>query len=97
MKNGRPMFVRAFSVWMLPALLAVPNGGARETFLSPTFGERAGHPVSTLLPCILILFITRAAIGWITPRGLKDAIVVGPTRRARMRPGTSHRGGERAL
>jgi hypothetical protein len=71
------MTVRAVAVWWLLLLLAVLNGGIRDTWLSPRLGDPIGRAISTLLLCGLILLATWLTIGWIRPTSTGAALRVG--------------------
>ncbi|HEY7682150.1 MAG TPA: hypothetical protein VH879_05870 [Gemmatimonadales bacterium] len=58
------MLRRAFITWFALLGLAILNGSARTVLLIPRYGERAGHVVSTLLLCGLILLVTWLAVPW---------------------------------
>jgi hypothetical protein len=71
------MTVRAVAVWWLLLLLAVLNGGVRDTWLSPRLGDPMGRAISTLLLCGLIFLTTWLTIGWIRPTSTAAALRVG--------------------
>ena len=71
------MILRALAVWLLLLILAVLNGGLRDTQLSPRLGDTVGRGISTLLLCGLIVLATWLTIGWIRPGGSREALVVG--------------------
>jgi hypothetical protein len=71
------MTLRALAVWCLLLLLAVLNGGVRDTWLSPWLGDPIGRAISTLLLCGLIFLATWLTIGWIRPTSSGAALGVG--------------------
>ena len=71
------MVLRALAVWIFLLLLAVLNGGLRESWLVPTFGALRAHQLSPLLLSVLILGATRATIGWVGIGSMREALVVG--------------------
>ena len=71
------MLLRATVIWFLLAFLAILNGAAREAFLRPAFGEAAGHVISTLIFCVVILAVAVIALGWIGPKSPRDALTIG--------------------
>jgi hypothetical protein len=71
------MTLRTLAVWGLLLMLAVLNGGARDTWLSPRLGDPLGRAISTLLLCGLILLATWLTIRWIGPESSKEALGVG--------------------
>src|SRR5689334_7021017 len=55
-------------VWLGFMIVAISNGGLRELLLSPNFGGKIGHLVSTMILCLLILLITLVTMPWIGAR-----------------------------
>jgi hypothetical protein len=54
------VFLYPLGIWLIMAVVAVGNGGLRETVLIPRFGGYIGHVVSTALLVAAILFISFA-------------------------------------
>lgn len=71
------MIFRAVAVWGALLILAVLNGGVRDTWLSPWLGDTVGRALSTLLLCGLILLLSWLTIGWIHPVTAREALTVG--------------------
>ncbi|HTK55561.1 MAG TPA: hypothetical protein VL295_01970 [Gemmatimonadales bacterium] len=71
------MLLRALAVWGLLLLLAVLNGGLRESWLVPALGPLRGHQASTLLLSALILVATRVTFGWLGLGSAREALLVG--------------------
>ncbi|HEX7919010.1 MAG TPA: hypothetical protein VF454_06360 [Gemmatimonadales bacterium] len=71
------MVLRPLAVWGLLLVLAVLNGGLRESWLVPTFGTLRAHQLSTLLLSALILGATWVTFGWLGVRSTREALVVG--------------------
>lgn len=71
------MTLRAVAVWCLLLVLAVVNGGIRDTWLSPSLGDGLGRALSTLSLSGLILLATWLTIGWIRPLSSGDALRIG--------------------
>jgi hypothetical protein len=71
------MALRALAVWFLLLILAVVNGGVRDTWLSPRLGDTVGRAASSLLLSGLILLATWATIGWIRPGSSTQALRLG--------------------
>ena len=69
--------LRALAVWCLLVVLAVLNGGVRDTWISPRLGDPIGRAVSTLMLCGLIFLTTWLTIGWIRPATQANALEVG--------------------
>ena len=71
------MIARALAVWCLLLVLAVANGGLRDTWLSPALGDTAGRAISSVLLSLLILIATWLTIRWIGPTTAGQAVAVG--------------------
>ena len=71
------MILRAVVVWFGLLILAVLNGGVRDTWLSPRLGDTVGRALSTVLLSALILLATWMTIGWIRPAVAGEAVKVG--------------------
>jgi hypothetical protein len=71
------MTLRALAVWCLLLILAVLNGGVRDTWISPRLGDPLGRATSTLMLCGLIFLATWLTIGWIRPTSRDPALGVG--------------------
>jgi hypothetical protein len=69
--------LRALAIWLLLLVLAVLNGGVRDTWLSPRLGDQLGRAASTVTLCGLILLATWLTIGWIRPATARQALAVG--------------------
>ena len=73
------MLARSVLAWLALLVLAILNGGLREVVITPRFGAYAGHVLSTLMLCMLVLALTYAAIGWIGPHDSSAAWTIGVT------------------
>jgi hypothetical protein len=71
------VIVRALAVWGLLLVLAVLNGGVRDTWLSPVLGDTIGRAISSVLLALLILLATWLTIRWIGPTTPGQAMMVG--------------------
>lgn len=71
------MIWKALSVWLGLVVLAIGNGGAREAWITPAVGERAGQLISSLLLATLIVLAAYLTIGWIGPRSSPEAFLIG--------------------
>jgi hypothetical protein len=71
------VIVRALAVWGLLLVLAVLNGGVRDTWLSPVLGDTIGRAISSVLLALLILLATWLTIRWIGPTTQGQARTVG--------------------
>lgn len=76
-KIKRVVTPRALAVWFLLLVLAVLNGGVRDTWLSPRLGDTVGRALSSMLLSGLILLATWLTIGWIRPTTAGEALGVG--------------------
>ena len=68
---------RALTIWLLLLVLAVLNGGVRDTWLTPKLGDPLGRAASTVTLCGLILLAAWLTIGWIRPVTARQALAVG--------------------
>lgn len=64
-------------MWVLLLGAAVLNGGIREALIIPRTGDLAGHAISTVSLCLLILLIGWITVGWISPVSPREAWVIG--------------------
>ncbi|WP_436935163.1 hypothetical protein [Halovenus marina] len=68
--TGQPIRLQVFlaplGVWLVLAVIAVLNGGLRETVLIPRVGEYAGHVISTALLVAAILVVSFLYFQWTT-------------------------------
>ena len=71
------MIGRALLVWFAILILASLNGGVRQAWLIPQFGEAMGRVMSTVALCGLVFLAAWLTIGWIHPVGAGDALRVG--------------------
>src|SRR6185503_15070196 len=71
------MLARALGVWLLLLVLAVLNGGVRDTWLSPALGDTLGRAASSLTLSGLILLLTWLTIGWLRPGSRREALAIG--------------------
>ena len=71
------MIARALAVWSLLLVLAVLNGGVRDTWFTPAVGDTAGRAISSVLLALLILLATWLTIRWIGPTTPGQAMTVG--------------------
>ena len=77
--TSRNLLARALVVWWILLALAVLNGAIREAWIAPRTGDAAAHGISSLMLCVLILILTRLAIGWLRPSTARDAWTIGGT------------------
>lgn len=71
------MILRALAVWGLLLVLAVLNGGVRDTWLSPVLGDTIGRAISSVLLALLIVLATCLTSRWIGPTTPGQAMTVG--------------------
>ena len=58
-------------------MLAIANGGLRAAILIPRFGEQAGHVLSTVILCVIIVTVSWLSMPWLAPRDRGDALRIG--------------------
>lgn len=73
------MLVRALLTWSGLLVLAVLNGGCRESVLVPRLGRALAQGLSTIMLSLFILALGWVATPWIGPRTLQDAWTIGGT------------------
>ncbi len=71
------MLLRAIAIWLILMVLAIANGVFRNSVVTPRIGEQAGHVVSTIVLCLIIILVTLLTIRWIAPLGSRDALLIG--------------------
>ena len=71
------MAFRTLAIWLVLLVVAIANGGFRQSVLIPRVGTQAGHIISTLMLCAGILIATCAAARWLSPSTPRDAITIG--------------------
>ncbi len=71
------MIRKAIAVWFGIMLLAITNGAARESLITPRFGPQQGHIISTLLLVSAIVAVAFITIRWIGPVTTPQAWRVG--------------------
>jgi hypothetical protein len=64
-------------VWLGLLALAIINGGIREAHIIPRTGELAGHALSTVMLCVLILALAWLMIRWMRPASASGAWRIG--------------------
>jgi hypothetical protein len=70
------MLARATLAWLILLALAIANGTARESLLTPRFGSTLAHALSTVVLCILIFIVGSLVMPWIGPATARDAWVI---------------------
>jgi hypothetical protein len=71
------VIARAMIVWAGIAVIAVLNGGFRESVLIPRAGETTGRALSTLMLSAAVLAVTFFTISWIAVDPARDAWRIG--------------------
>ena len=71
------MIPRAFTIWITLLILAILNGGARDMLITPKIGDSAGHIISIISFCVLILLVSYFSIRWINPTGSIEPLIIG--------------------
>jgi hypothetical protein len=68
---------RTIVVWLGLLILAIANGGLRESLLKPWLGAPTGQTVSLLVLCVAILGMTWLTIHWLHPSNSRQALGIG--------------------
>lgn len=71
------MILRALAIWLVMVVVAILNAGARVSFITPRFGEQAGHVTSTITGCIAFLVLIWGTLPWIRASERRDLMLVG--------------------
>ena len=71
------MILRAVVVWIGILILAVLNGGVRDTWLVPALGDTLGRALSTISLSALVLLMSWFSIDWLCPRSNSGAWGIG--------------------
>ena len=71
------MIVRGVLIWSGLLVIAVLNGGFRESVLVPRLGRALGQGLSTVMLSLFILAFGWVTTPWIGPRTLQDAWAIG--------------------
>jgi hypothetical protein len=71
------MIARAVAAWLAVLVLAIVNGAVRQALLTPRFGERTGHVISTILLSVLVLAAAWLLVPWVRPLTRRDAWTIG--------------------
>jgi len=69
--------MKAFAIWSAILVLAILNGGLRTILIVPKIGEQAGHVLSTIILCGLILSVSRISISWVGPNSQLENLQIG--------------------
>jgi len=68
---------KVITVWIIILVLAIINGGFRESVLIPKLGKRSGLLISGLILSVLILIVTYLTLPWFNIHRNSELIVVG--------------------
>jgi hypothetical protein len=71
------MFLRSLVVWFAILVLAVLNGAARDTWLSPALGDTVGRALSSITLSGLVFVTTFITIRWLGPATARQAWGIG--------------------
>lgn len=72
------MFMNAFRIWFVIALMAVISGAALEKFIRPRCSEKVRHVLSTIALCAISFLFSCIFIGWMGAQTRRDAFLAGP-------------------
>lgn len=68
---------KPFAAWLLILVLAVLNGGLRESVLVPALGLPAAYVLSGILLSACVLMVAIALAGWMKLGGARHSLAVG--------------------
>ena len=71
------MIIRAILVWVGLLVVAILNGGFRESVLTPRLGRSVAHGVSTVMLSLFIVALGWMTTPWVGPKSLQDAWMIG--------------------
>jgi len=71
------LILRSLVIWSAILVMAIANGALRQGWLNPTFGEAAGHIISTFVLSAVIMGVTFATISWMGPATRSDLWTIG--------------------
>jgi hypothetical protein len=71
------VLARAAAVWFGIMIIAVANGTLRVFVIVPLTGEAVGHIVSSLLLCVLVIFVASLTVRWIGAHTRRALFIAG--------------------
>lgn len=71
------LFVKAFGVWVLIAVLAIILGGIRTTFILPAAGEPAAHQIGTGIFLVVQFLVIYFFVRFARITATRDLIFIG--------------------
>ncbi len=71
------LLLRSVAIWLLILVLAVVNGGFRETVLLPNIGRQGAFLLSGILLSLCIVIVAIIFVGWLRLRGLSQCLFAG--------------------
>jgi hypothetical protein len=71
------MLLRALAIWCGLLMAAFLNGAVREMWLTPAFGDAAGHAISALVLSAVVIAVAWLAIVWLHPHSANEALLIG--------------------
>jgi hypothetical protein len=73
------MMLRTVFIWFGLLIVAILNGGFRETFLVPWIGRGLAQALSTVTLSLLIVAMGWVSVPWVGPRTPVEAWTIGVT------------------
>ena len=72
------IYLYAFGIWVLFAVLTIINGAIRNSWYAPKVGELKGHQISTIIGIAYVLIVTYLFVGMIETDVTKtDLLMIG--------------------
>ena len=71
------LIIKTVSIWLAILVMAILNGGIRETFLIPIVGETYGLVASAIFLILIILLVSYFSIMWLGKHTQVTYILIG--------------------
>ncbi|RUM92551.1 MAG: hypothetical protein DSZ27_03330 [Thiomicrospira sp.] len=71
------IYIKATIIWCLIVLIAILNGGFRDSVLNPVFGDKTALPISGFILSAMILAVTYLLINWLKASDSQTYIKIG--------------------
>jgi hypothetical protein len=71
------LFIKSVVVWIIFVILAIINGIIRNQYITPRFGDYAGHVISSVILIALIFVVTFFFIRYIRVTAFTELLSIG--------------------